>query len=252
MKPYLYLLNALLIINYNTNAAVLENTKQEYVDPFANSSPEKIKDFVILCLNKFNEHFHADITDLIISSAMLNSLVLIKFFVESGENINASDSKGLTALHIACKTGNIAILEYLIAHEANVNAKDNLGQTPIYYLLKNIKNKSYSNILVSILVKAGANIDHLDKNDLSVLHNAIHDQNIDLVKALVENGANVNILKPDNSGISPLAFAMQLKVNNEIIEYLKSNGATSCSYFDSLSIYCMYPKYFQDFLKIKI
>ena len=39
--------------------------------------------------------------------------------LENGALVNASDSKGLTALHVACAAGQLTVVEALLAHGGN-------------------------------------------------------------------------------------------------------------------------------------
>lgn len=70
-------------------------------------------------------------------------------------------------------------------------------------------------------IKVGANPNHMNSNGETALTNAVY-HGIDVVKALVENNANVN--GTNNKGLTPLMNACE-QGNLEIIEYLIKQGA---------------------------
>lgn len=69
-------------------------------------------------------------------------LILVKYFIRIGCNINNYDYLHQTALHIACikaqKTKNLRILQYLLnQNNIEINKKDTYGNLPIHYLVRN-------------------------------------------------------------------------------------------------------------------
>ncbi|CEF70760.1 Ankyrin repeat and Ankyrin repeat-containing domain-containing protein [Strongyloides ratti] len=68
----------------------------------------------------------------------------------------------------------------------------------------------------------GANINYVGPDGLTALHNAIIDNNCEIVKLLVENGSDVNIQDP--MYWTPLHSAIEMG-NLEIIQILLDNGA---------------------------
>ena len=54
----------------------------------------------------------------------------VKFLVEQGADVNASNEAGFTALHGTAFVGADAAAEYLVQHGARPNAQDFLGRTP--------------------------------------------------------------------------------------------------------------------------
>ena len=57
---------------------------------------------------------------------------LLTALIEAGVNVNASNSKGETALHIACKKGNSKAAKLLLQNGADVVAVDHKGNAPIH------------------------------------------------------------------------------------------------------------------------
>ena len=67
------------------------------------------------------------------------------------------------------------------------------------------------------------NVDVVDSSGYSSLHYASRAGRLDIVKCLVENGANVNLLTRGNQS-SPLHRASQ-QGHADVVEYLLKNGA---------------------------
>jgi uncharacterized protein len=59
------------------------------------------------------------------------ALEAVKVAIEMGNDVNAKDTLGLTALHGAAFFGSNRIIQYLVEKGADLNAKDISGQTPL-------------------------------------------------------------------------------------------------------------------------
>ena len=57
---------------------------------------------------------------------------LLPMIAEGGDvNVTTTETKGNTALHYACATGDVELVQWLIANGADTNAKTEAGKTPI-------------------------------------------------------------------------------------------------------------------------
>ncbi|RDX76801.1 ADP-ribosylation factor GTPase-activating protein AGD1, partial [Mucuna pruriens] len=65
---------------------------------------------------------------------------------------------GSSALHLACLTGDAAMVELLLQYGADVNAIDSRGRTPLHYCIMKGKNAA-----AKVLISRGANQHALDK-----------------------------------------------------------------------------------------
>ena len=99
--------------------------------------------------------------------------------------VNQGDRFGRTAMHIAALTLDLAIAEKLIAKGAVVNAQDDDGETPLHLS----ENAAMTELLLAT-GKANPNIPNVD--GICALHLAVQRRDIDSVRALIMNGANVN------------------------------------------------------------
>ena len=59
-----------------------------------------------------------------------NALEAVKLALELGNDVNAANARGLTALHAAAFTGVDPMVQFLVEKGAKVDAKDRIGQTP--------------------------------------------------------------------------------------------------------------------------
>lgn len=129
-----------------------------------------------------------------------------------------------TLLHIACGKGKLSTSQWLIENGADINALGNDNITPLFYaiLSQNIE-------IVKLLVESGADLNASMKdkgNDsATLLFFAIDSQNIEIVKLLVDSGADINKASlRDNDNVTPLYLAVDLE-NIEIVKFLVDSGA---------------------------
>lgn len=112
--------------------------------------------------------------------------IIMKISKQEGEKLIHMSSEN-RMLYESSVTGNVADFKKAIEHGADVNSKNSEGQTPLCLVSK---------------------------------------CRIDLVKLLVEKGADVNLQSDDE--ISPLHWAVEYD-NEEIVEYLLTHGAKTDS-----------------------
>jgi hypothetical protein len=121
----------------------------------------------------------------------------IKALIKMGANVNAQDDDGETPLFYSLyyKNG----LELLIEAGADVNIKNDDGKTPFQCVLEDRDDASddYEDDIAVILIKAGADVNFMfdyfgNYVYYTPLHYAIEYNNIKIIKALLEAGADIN------------------------------------------------------------
>lgn len=70
-------------------------------------------------------------TDELIENVKNKNLTAVKTLLAGGENVNAANAQGNTALHYAVATGNSEMVKLLLAHNADMNAANSKGWTPL-------------------------------------------------------------------------------------------------------------------------
>ncbi len=118
-----------------------------------------------------------------------------------GGDINAKNTVGTTALHIAVKNGKIETVRYLRELGANGNAKDQDGQPPLFIAVK----KSNIPMVTELLEPEwGLEVDAVDKDGRTALHIASEEIRGDtkIAELLMKKMGDINAL--DNKGRTAL------------------------------------------------
>lgn len=156
--------------------------------------------------------------------------------INAGADVNAKDNKGRTALMYAVDNKEEELVDLLIKNKVNVNAKDNNGETALGYAYYDIYDWSLNPYIVKSLIRAGANINEVFKRSgNTALLYAIYTYTyqslwedetrtlpttFEVIKLLINNGANVNIRNEE--GETPLSLSEGYP---EINKLLKNSGA---------------------------
>jgi ankyrin repeat protein len=93
-----------------------------------------------------------------------NSVSRITALISEGEDVNGSNSKGQTSLHIASKLGHFEAIKLLIAAHSNMEAKDHEMKTPLHLAAAAGRDKA-----VLALVRAKAKVDASDNSKKTLL-----------------------------------------------------------------------------------
>ncbi len=198
-------------------------------------------------VNKLHENRKERTTALIEASRVVGNMKVIKILLEAGADVNAVETYlNKTALLTAVEYSDNKTVSLLIKSKANVNHIDNEGNAPIDIAVKMgktdivkmlVENGAPNDLTRAIkyditdryksLVASSKNIDAIDQNGDTALSVAIHENKIDLVKLILDKGADVNLLSFSNNynnEYSPLMIAVE-NGNKEIVKLLIKNGA---------------------------
>lgn len=148
------------------------------------------------------------------------SLSAAEALLRNGANPNVKNMHGRTALHQAASQGAVKVMELLLANRADVNAATNDGYTPLHGAVSygnNVARRS----AVEVLIKSGANVNARTSRDGETpFHKAISRGDIEIVKLLLDYGADVNAVS--KFGVTSLYFARN---SEAITKLLKERGA---------------------------
>ena len=176
---------------------------------------------------------------------------MFNLLLENNADINEKSSWGASALIYASEKGNINIMQYLIDNGIDVNGKaDENGDTPLLWAVTGENPYEASKLLiengadvnatnnsgvapatilagsvpkvVKLLKDNGADLDTKFADDAPPIAIAASVGNLEIVKALVENGADVNYY-PNDMNYTAIYHAID-QGSYEVAEYLFKNG----------------------------
>lgn len=179
-------------------------------------------------------------------AALRGDDLLLHQLLKRGLDIHESDNSGRTALHIAASKGSENCVLLLLDFGADPNARDSDGNVPIWeailgghdtvakVLLDNgavldtgdvghfacIAAEQNNLNLLKEIVRYGGNVTSPKINGSTALHVAVSEDNIEIVKYLLEQGADID--KLDLDGWTPRALADQ-QGHEEIKALFQSN-----------------------------
>ena len=208
-----------------------------------------------------------------IEAAENGDIETVRYLINSEVDIDAQDQEGNTALMLASQNGYFDIVKLLVDNGAYIDIKNKYGITAIdysrnseilklfmdiapYYILNNkeilIYQSNFDNEenvkillnngidvnyigpygttaiilarsieIVKILIDAGANINMQDNNGNTILMNVSARGQSDILELLLEHGANINI--KDKYGRTAFTYAVSAG-NDNIIKILLKNG----------------------------
>lgn len=164
------------------------------------------------CEDKSLLHFAID-------NCQNNYVEVIEYLINNGADINSHQSSMKeTPLHRICARikPKIDIAQLLLDKGTDVNAENISGKTPIFYC-----NFSYSVELLNLLLKYGADVNHTDKYNNTILHDDYLNCNTEtfeeFLKVLISRDFNINL--PNNVGHTPLYLCRNKHVENVLIKY---------------------------------
>lgn len=166
---------------------------------------------------------------------------ITKLLINKGAKINYRNFRGENALQWAIIGQRTEQLKLLIDNKSEINFVDINGISPLFYALgynaydlTNNTNDIYNKILarnapysitkdlIKTLIESGANINQADIFDCTPLLFVTFQNDAELIKILCEFGADPN--KPNKEGITPLFYAIQ-DGHYRAVEQLIKNGA---------------------------
>lgn len=149
-------------------------------------------------------------------------LDIVTLLCKNGANKEAKDKDGDTALVLALRMKRPDIAKYLINNGSDCKALDKQQRTPLHIAAKEDLIE-----VVQALITKKVEINQFDETGNTPLHlAAAHNSDIDLVKLLIQNGANVNAHKPNKPHWTPLYAGLSSRAsNNDLILALLNAGA---------------------------
>ncbi|CAI9096919.1 OLC1v1033181C1 [Oldenlandia corymbosa var. corymbosa] len=124
----------------------------------------------------------------LLEAARYDDLDDLKSLASAGTSLDAKDSQGRTALHMASANGHLEIVEYLVSHGVDVNAANTENNTPLHWACLNGHVE-----VVKFLILAGANVAVLNSHENTPVDEALHQRKMDVLDAVNEAMAQVEL-----------------------------------------------------------
>jgi len=180
-----------------------------------------------------------------------------ELFLERGLGVCTETNDDSTPLHDACKNGNVEIIGLLMENGADACLRTNDRSTPLLNLLdcreRNRKVLKEDEQIVEILVKNGVDVSAINAEGKIPLGLACKSKNKQIVKLIVEAGANINL-----EGRFPVfarlyeTFSQPLThLERSIAKYLIKHGINISHSSDRTIKYLFGRKIFQKCAEIK-
>jgi ankyrin repeat protein len=118
-----------------------------------------------------------------------NTAIVEKLILADQTLLELTNDRKLTALHIAASNESIPILAALIDNGANLNTKNSNGQTALHISISN----RYKKCALKLIQSRGCSLNDLDDKGFTPFHLAVMSGHIEIVKALIEAGADIGI-----------------------------------------------------------
>jgi uncharacterized protein len=148
-------------------------------------------------------------------AAASGNLARIKELLEDNRDlINTFSEDGFTPLGLASFFGHLEIVRYLLSINADVNirANNNFRVMPLHSA---VASKNYE--IVKLLLEYGADPNTKQQQDITPIHQAADNGDLEMIKLLLKYNANKNVRT--KSGITPTDFAAK-KGYDKIVDFL--------------------------------
>jgi ankyrin repeat protein len=181
----------------------------------------------LLISNKANINYRSKKRGLtpLMEALNLNHIDLAKLLIDRGADINIKSNDGSTALIFAAGRSKEAV-ELLLSKGADINVRNNNNLGVFTNCVMGLFVGYVSYDLAELLLEKGADINEENTNEYMAGETPIFlvagEDNEELIKFLIKNGANVNAKSKE--GKTPLSIATEAG-NANIIELLKASGA---------------------------
>ena len=166
-----------------------------------------------------NRRLFFGLTPLSYAVNMASPVEILQRFASGQDSVEMKNPRGGYAIIEAVRLNNYDLVQYLLSHHADVKKVYDDGNTILLYAVK----EKVRNDIIAALIKAGADVNATDSSGYSLLMLAVRDNNLELLKVLLDNYADFSGKTPDGKNI--LSFALENNASKEVLEQLLIKGA---------------------------
>ncbi|HTY93314.1 MAG TPA: ankyrin repeat domain-containing protein, partial [Steroidobacteraceae bacterium] len=123
----------------------------------------------------------------IVAAAKADQRETVAQLIERGENVNAAEADGTTALHWAAYHDDLPLIRRLLQAGAKVNVVNDYGSTPLSEAAERADPES-----LRLLLAAGADVESPNADGQTALMTVARTDVVEAAQVLVAHGANVN------------------------------------------------------------
>ena len=178
---------------------------------------------------------------LLLTYTKTNNYKKLSKLLELGANPDLSDYDDRTAMHIACRTGNIEIIKLLLKYKASTTKLDRYNHNCYYeaiinkklYIFNEINNANIiappkelawlfcnsvfkrDNIMIDLMIKLNIPVNNFDYDNRTPLHISVSNKYIDITKKLLNYNANPYIV--DKFGNTPIDLSGGIDELNRLL-----------------------------------
>ena len=153
--------------------------------------------------------------------AMWADPAVFQVFIDAGADIETKDDIGRSPLHWSCRSGALAVVKILVEAHAGVCGTCNYGSICLILAAYHGHTETVR-YLVGLKGLQDVNVNHKSVDDLSALFCAADRKHADVVKVLIDAGADIETRNKDLW--TPLIYACQ-KGSQPIVKMLVEAGA---------------------------
>ncbi|XP_071636453.1 uncharacterized protein [Temnothorax longispinosus] len=141
---------------------------------------------------------------------------VVKILIASKANVNIKSYDG-TPLHLAAKNGHDKVVKVLLDNKANIDIKDYKNRKPLELAVAN----GHLQVVKILLQYKKIDMDAKCNDDFTILHIALQENNLEMIKYLVDKGCNINV--KNASGSKPIHIVAR-EGYKDIVEFFLSKG----------------------------
>ncbi|XP_065626457.1 potassium channel AKT1 isoform X2 [Quercus suber] len=149
-------------------------------------------------------------------AALRGDNLLLHQLLKRGLDPNESDNNGRTALHVAASKGSENCVLLLLDYRANPNSRDSEGNVPLWEAML-----GGHETVIKLLLDSGANLQFGDSGQFACT--AAEQNNLNLLKEIIRYGGDVTRSKMD--GTTTALHVAVCEGNIEIVKFLLDQGA---------------------------
>uniref|UniRef100_A0A671NIW3 Fibronectin type 3 and ankyrin repeat domains protein 1-like n=1 Tax=Sinocyclocheilus anshuiensis TaxID=1608454 RepID=A0A671NIW3_9TELE len=149
--------------------------------------------------------------DSLMQACFAGHLNTVKYLRNCGSTWQSGDTDGCTPLHWAVDGGHLPVITYMIQDGCEVDVMDKVS---LWTPLMCVSAISGNAAVASILLQAGADVNIRDKAGKTPLMVAVLNNHVELVKLLLDSGADHHMKNEYGAGAADMAKAFGRQVTN--------------------------------------